>query len=297
MNKGKGTKRARNLGRPLCVVVCFTMLSVAAQAQQQTQTFVEKTTPLVQQFNQQSEDEEEKFIVSGRPGEADPAEFQKPGVLQVEYGIDASFRAEEFRSEQVAPLNLRFAASRRLLLSFAPDTLISRTDEDGERQTGVGDTRLGFQALALEDREGQPALAFAYYIKLPTASEAKSLGTGRVDHRIIALVSKKVGKTDIDFNVAFLNIGREDSDRRASGGQAALSFTRELNQQFSFVGEISGQSVEERLQRGIYALGALTYRVNRRVQLDGGLRFGIGAEAPRAGVFAGITVGIADFFK
>lgn len=40
---------------------------------------------------------EEELIKASRPDIADPAEFQPPGVLQIEYGIDATFRAEEFR--------------------------------------------------------------------------------------------------------------------------------------------------------------------------------------------------------
>lgn len=160
-----------------------------------------------------------------------------------------------------------------------------------QRQTGVGDTRLGAQVLAV-DGESHPALAFAYFVKLPSASETKQLGSGRVDHRVVALVSKNVGNTDIDVNAAYLNIGREDSDRRASGAQAALSVTRELTDKLSLIGEVSGQSEEDVLPRGLYPLGAFAIKVNERVQLDAGVRFGIGAEAPRVGAFAGVTFGI-----
>jgi hypothetical protein len=242
---------------------------------------------------QQSQGEEEELIKPSRPDLADPAEFHRPGVLQVEYGFDANFRAEEFRDQQRTPLTLRFAASRRLLLQLDLDAVISeRGEETRRRETGVGDTRLGAQVLAAEDGEGHPALAFAYFVKLPSANEDKQLGTGRFDHRVVALVSKKVGDTDVDFNVAYLNVGREDSGRRASGGQAALSFTRELNDKFGLVAEVAGQSEEDVLPRGIYPLGAFTVKVSERVQFDGGVRFGIGAEAPRVGVFAGITVGV-----
>jgi hypothetical protein len=246
---------------------------------------------------QQSSSEEEEFIQPTRPGIANPAEFQKPGVLQLEYGYDANFRADDFHTQQTAPLTLRFAASKRLLLDFNLDAPISETDEMGMRLTGVGDTRLGFQVLALEDAEQHPALAFAYYIKLPSASREKELGTGRIDHRIVALVSKKMGETDIDFNVAYLNVGREDSGRRASGGQAALSFSRKFENHFGFVAEVAGQSVDDVQPRGIFALGALTYKVNRRLQFDAGMRFGLNVEAPRLGVFTGLTLGVADFFK
>jgi hypothetical protein len=246
---------------------------------------------------QSSDDEEEKFIEPSRPNVANPAEFQKPGVLQVEYGYDANFRGEDFRWQQTVPLTVRFAAGKRLLFDFNIDTIISEKPEMQQRETGVGDTRVGVQVLALEDTERHPALAFAYYVKVPTASFEKELGTGRTDHKIVALLSKKVGETDIDFNVAYLNVGREENDRRASGGQAALSLTRKFKNNFGLIGELAGQSEDDILPCGIFALGAVTYKFNKRVQFDAGMRFGLNKEAPRVGVFAGITVGVADFFK
>jgi hypothetical protein len=241
--------------------------------------------------------EEEEFIKPSRPGLANPAEIQKAGVLQVEYGYDANFHSRELRTEQSAPLALRFAATSRLLIELDLDTFKSETDaETRVRETGVGDARIGMQAVILKDTAQHPALAFAYYVKLPTASEEKGLGTGRYDHKLIFLLSKKVGEVDFDFNGAYLNHGREDGQGRESGGQAAFSFAREFENNFGLEGELSGQSLDEAQPRGVYALGALTYKVNRRLQLDGGVRFGLTSDAPRAGVFAGMTVGIADFF-
>jgi hypothetical protein len=240
---------------------------------------------------------EEEFIKPSRPSLANPAEIHKAGVLQVEYGYEANFRSRELHTDQSAPLALRFAAAARLLLELDLDTFKSETDEATRvRETGVGDARVGLQIVALKDTARHPALAFAYYVKLPVASEEKELGTGRYDHKLVFLLSKKVGQVDLDFNGAYLNHGREDTQGRESGGQAAFSLSREFENNFGFVGEVSGQSLDEEQPRGVYTLTALTYKVNRRLQLDGGLRFGLTSDAPRVGVFAGMTVGIADFF-
>ena len=244
----------------------------------------------------QAQEEEEEFIKPSRPTVADPAEIQKAGVLQLEYGYDGNFRAKEFRSQQTAPLTLRFAAAERLLLHVDLDVVKSEADEQGAVTNGVGDTRLGFQAVALKETARHPALAFAYFVKLPSASEEKGLGTGRVDHRVVALLSKKFGQTDMDLNFAYLNVGREDSPRRASGGQAAVSFSREFENDFGVEGELAGQSLDDLQPRGLFALGALTYKVNRRLRLDAGMRFGLNPEAPRVGAFAGFTVGVANLF-
>jgi hypothetical protein len=240
--------------------------------------------------------EEEDFIKPARPGVAAPAEIQKPGVLQLEFGYDANFRARDFRTQQTLPLALRFAAASRVLLEVDLDTLKSETDRMGVRETGIGDTRVGVQIVALKDTEAHPALAFAYYAKLPSASAAKGLGTGRVDHKIILLLSKKFGETDVDFNGAYLIVGREMEAGWVTGGQAALSISREFENNLGFQAELSGQSKDDVLAPGVYALGALTYKANRRLIFDAGMRFGLSEDAPRVGVFAGMTVGVADFY-
>jgi len=239
----------------------------------------------------QQPQEEEDDIKPSRPTVANSAEIQKAGVLQVEFGYDSNFRGEEFRSQHSLPLALRFAASDRLLLEADLDAVKSETDEAGTRMTGVGDARLGFQLVALKEAGGRPALGFAYYVKLPSASEEKGLGTGRFDHALVGLLSKKFGQTDMDLNVAYLNVGREDGGRRASGGQAAVAFSREFENDFGVVGELSGQSLDDVQPRGVYALGALTYKVSGRLRLDAGARLGLNPEAPRFGLFAGMSVG------
>ncbi|MDT4954742.1 MAG: hypothetical protein QOJ02_2880 [Acidobacteriota bacterium] len=247
--------------------------------------------------SQSGKQEEEEYINPARPGVSNPAEFQKPGVLQIEYGYDASFRASNFRLQQTAPLALRFAATSRLLFELDLDTVNSQTDETRERMTGIGDTRIGFQLVALKDTEKHPALAFAYYAKLPSASTEKGLGTGRVDHKIVWLLSKKLGKTDVDFNAAYLIVGRERESGWVTGGQAALGLSREFENNFGFEAELSGQTKDDSQPVGLYALGALTYKVNRRLIFDSGMRFGLTHDAPRVGVFAGMTVGVADFYR
>ena len=278
----------------LLLLALVFLTSMRARAQQ---LIVPVTDQLPAAQVTQEEDEDEDFIVPARPGVSDPAEIQKAGVLQVEYGYDANFRAGDFRSQHSAPLSLRFAATSRLLLAANLDTVESELDESGVRMTGVGDASLGFQVVALKDTERHPALAFAYYVKLPTASEEKGLGTGRFDHKFITFVSKKFGSVDMDLNGALLVVGREDASGWVTGGQGALSISGEFENGFGLEGELSGQTKDDEQPKGVYALGAVTYKVNRRLSLDGGMRFGLTDDAPRFGVFAGIVVGVADLYR
>jgi hypothetical protein len=294
-NSGAHEKFRDKLSTLVLLVSLSFITATAANAQQ---LIIPITDALPSAADGQSKQEEdEDYIKPSRPSVSNPAEIQKAGVLQLEYGYDANFRAAEFRTQQAATLTLRFAASSRLLLETDIDTVMSEADETGTRMTGVGDTRIGFQVVALKDTERHPALAFAYYVKLPSASKEKMLGTGRFDHKFLALISKKFGSVDMDLNGALLIVGREDASGWITGGQGALSFSGEFENGVGLEGELSGQTKDDVQPKGLYALGAVTYKVNRRFTLDSGMRFGLTQASPRVGVFAGLTVGVADLYR
>lgn len=248
------------------------------------------------QAQDQSAPDEPDFIVPSRPTVSNPAEFQRPGVLQLEFGYSANFQAPGVSIEQDLPLALRFAVSRRLLLEFDGDSPSSQT-VDGVRTTGVGDTQVGVQVVLRHENESLPGVALAYYIKLPSASSAKGLGTGRVDHNFIALVSKKIGGATVDLNASYLLAGRITDGGHASSGQAALAASHDMTRRVGIQAEISGSSRNDAQAGAMFALGAATYQLNRRLVLDCGVRFGLSHDAPRNGFFAGMTVGIADLYK
>lgn len=243
-----------------------------------------------------SNDDAPDFIVPARPTVSNPAEFQRPGVLQLEYGFNTNRHAPGGASEEDTPLALRFAVSRRLLLELDTDSPLSQSS-GGARATGAGDTQLGAQiVLRHEDARG-PGVALAYYVKLPTASAAKGLGTGRFDHFALALISKKLGETVFDFNAIYLLAGRTTERGRASSAQAALAASRNVTRRFGLQGELSGLTRNDAQPGALFALGVVTYQLNRRLVIDCGLRSGLTPEAPRVGAVAGLTVGLAQLYR
>ena len=277
--------------------LCLSLLVLAAARGARAQTGVPFSGSLLGPAHaaqsQGGGGEDEDDVKPSRPGVASPAEIQKPGVLQLEVGYDANLRARDVRAEQTLPLTLRYAATKRVLLQLDFDAVKSETDEATRVSlTGVGDTRVGLQLVALEDTDEHPALAFAYFVKIPTADGDKGLGTGRFDHKLVGLLSKKVGETDIDFNVAYLLVGEEGREGWEHGGQGALSVSRDFENNFGVEAELSGQSHDDVQPRGVFALGAVRYKASRRLFFDAGARFGLNPEAPRVGLFAGMTVGL-----
>jgi hypothetical protein len=247
------------------------------------------------QAQDQGASSEPDFIVPSRPTVSNPAEFQKPGVLQLEVGYNANFHAPGVHLQQDMPLALRFAVNRRVLLEFDGDSPISQTVA-GVRTTGAGDSQLGIQVVLQPEKESRPGFSIAYYIKLPTADSAQGLGTGRVDHNFIALVSKTIGGTTLDFNATLLFSGRTTGNGHASSSQGALAASHKLIKRMELQGELSGYSRNDSQSGAILALGAVTYQVNRRLVLDSGSRFGLTHDAPRSGLFAGLTLGLGDLY-
>ena len=247
------------------------------------------------QAGAKDDDDEPDFIVPARPTVSNPAEFQRPGVLQLEYGFNANQHAPGDESEQDAPLALRFAVSRRLLVELDTDSPFSQT-QGGTRETGAGDTQLGAQAVLRHEDAHGPGFALAYYLKLPTASAAKGLGTGRFDHYALALLSRKLGETTLDFNAVYLLAGRTTGPGRASSAQAAFAASRDVTKRLGLQGELSGMTRNDAQAGAAFALGVVTYQLNRRLVFDGGVRAGLTPEAPRVGVVAGLTVGLARLY-
>ncbi len=274
----------KNLSIALSIFTFLMLSAIAANAQ----TATPSPTP---------EDDEPDFIVPSRPTVSNPAEFQKPGVLQVEFGYNGNFRSTDFKSQADFPLALRFALNRRILLELDTDSPFTQKDYGNFRQTGAGDTQIGIQAVLQPENKTRLGIALAYYVKLPTASAEKNLGTGRVDHNFSGLFSKKLDKTTIDFNAIYLLAGRTSSDGHVSSGQGAFAVTQAITKKFGLQGEVSGFSRNDEQNGAMFALGVATYQINKRVSFDGGVRFGLTKNAPNYGFVGGITVGVANLYR
>lgn len=246
-------------------------------------------------FANAQQDDEDEYLSPVRPTISDSGKIQKKGVLQIEYGIDTDFRAPDYLNRQTTPLGIYYAVNRRLRLDLEIETVTSQKLLG--RETGIGDVTLGFKTLLRTDPDKHLAIGIAYDVKLPAANANKNLGTGRVDHDVRVIFDRAYGKNDFIANFAYLNIGRDDSFKRASGGQVVLAYERELPKKIGLQFELIGNSVNESPARGIYTLAALTYKIGKRFVFDFGVRPGFGKDAPKFNVFGGITIGAGNLLK
>lgn len=232
-----------------------------------------------------------------RPSVSNPADFNTPGLLQVEYGYGGYFRGNGFRSQQAGNLTVTYAATERIGFEFDFDTVSSERDLQLFRSTGVGDSRLGVQIDIADETKRLPSFAVSYFAKLPTASVAKDLDTGRVDHAFSLLFSKKVGKFDIDFNSGLLVVGKQSEKGSVTGGQFAFGVSRDLTEKVNFQAEIFGESKDADEPQGLFTAGIFTYQLNKKASFNAGLKFGLTPASPRLGITFGFAFQIAKLFK
>ncbi len=283
--------------RSIYLFAWIILLAIGAAAQQPLPT--PSPTPKKESETKKIEKEiEDVFrIKSRRPSVSNPADFNTPGVLQIEYGYGGYYRGNGFRSQHAGTLTVSFAATERIGLEFDIDTISSEQDRQFFRTTGVGDSRLGVQFDIADESKNSPSFAVSYFAKLPTASAAKNLGTGRVDHIISTLFSKKVGKFDVDFNLGLLINGRQGEKGFVTGGQFAFGISRDITKKFSLQTEIYGESKDSGEPQGLFAAGIADYQLNEKFSLNGGLNFGLTKNSPRIGLVFGVSYKFGTIFK
>src|SRR5205823_803493 len=119
-------------------------------------------------------------IQPNRPTVANSAGIARAGTLQLELGFSGYRHASRLHDQWSVPAALRYSAGSRVQLSADVETYKRLSPHEGVSETGVGDTWVGAKAVAVEDAKARPGVAVGYFAKLPTASQSKGLGTGRV---------------------------------------------------------------------------------------------------------------------
>lgn len=229
-----------------------------------------------------------------RPTVANPADITQYGVLELEYGWNRVWPGGGAREYDFGGL-LKFGLLCDVELRWTSTNFLSQSDAAGT-QSGFGDNWLGPQIRVYRQTAHVPTLAVSYAVKIPSASEAQGLGSGRVDHSFSFLASKDVKDFHFDFNSNWYLIGRANGFDRNE--LLTLSLSHPLHGGLGITAEFYG---ETRLNSGTPAfasnLWALTYKFAPRLVVDGGIDVGLTSAAPNKRVFAGVTYSIANLYS
>jgi hypothetical protein len=108
--------------------------------------------------------------------------------------------------EMAVPLLLEYGVSARLELLVEPVPYTEIRPSVGRHATGPGDIEATATFGLLTERGAAPALALAAEVKIPTANDVL-IGTGRADYTTYLIASKRLGRLDTHYNVAYSIIG------------------------------------------------------------------------------------------
>jgi len=211
-------------------------------------------------------------------------------LLQVEFGYDGNFKAPDLTRDQSATLTAVLTPTSHLALQADFDVWAAqRIPQQRQSFRGHGDTHLSVQATLRTARLGQVGVGMAYDVKVPTASP-DSLGSGRVDHRLLGLLSHTTRRFTVD-----LTVGIDANGRSAGldwGAEGALTLTVPVLPKATTHVAWSGQTVDTDQPAGHYFSGGITWQLNALFALDVGGRIGLSSNAPSFGLTAGLSAAV-----
>src|SRR5713226_990586 len=232
--------------------------------------------------------------VRGRAKRVAPAQNGPPiGTTTITYGVsvnDHPRHAREGTPKRKGTLGLTIRIAPQFVFGITLDTFSSKKRSDGSYVTGLGNTTPSLKYEALDDNKKHPSVSFSYSITLPTASVAKTLGSGRVDHKIIGDLGKKVGDTSLGLSLGYLFAGRKGQPGFSKTGLVVLSLAHPLGKRFTSKNEIDLASRADKTPSEIFALNQIVYNVNATFSLRAGLRTGITPNSPRIGFTGGVII-------
>jgi hypothetical protein len=231
-----------------------------------------------------------------RPTVANPADITQYGVLELEYGWDHGWPASGQRFTDAGGL-LKFGLLCDVELRWTTTSFLSQTDSM-ETQSGFGDNWFGPQVRIYKQTRRVPSIAVSYAAKIPSASAARGLGSGRVDHEITLLFSKDLFGVHFDLNASEFFLGRVGATGFDHTSQFNIAFGHSLYKTLQIQGEFYGNTRQNSSTPGfVSGLSALVWNITPRLEVDGGVDSGMTFGAPRLRVFAGFTYAIANLYR
>jgi len=184
--------------------------------------------------------------------------------------------------------------THRLNVEIDNDNFVTSKTKTNPRKTGVGDTTIyiGDDLLVEEKDKSRPAISISYGIKLPTASAAKGLGSGEVDHTFSGSVIKTFQeKNRLEFDVGDNMAGRTNTTGFDHFPFAGGSFERALGEKrkYTLHFEVGGDFATSKAHADMYSLDYLRTKLPHHLSLKTGMRFGLTPNVSRAGLFVGIS--------
>jgi hypothetical protein len=230
-----------------------------------------------------------------RPDVTNGTHIVGTGLLQIEFGGMFAHGPGAFDSAFGSPFTARVGLLDWLEARIGTDGLLTQEDASG-RATGVGNTQLGAKLRLWADPGGVPVLSILPTINVPTASAEKGLGSGKADFTLALLTGTDLGRrAHVDVNYGIGAIGSDDDRARFVQHLVSVSASDAISDNWNPYIEVFWFSRQDAGGSSVTSIdGGAIYQIGSRYALDGGLQFGITANAPRFAVFGGVSFIVGD---
>jgi hypothetical protein len=229
-----------------------------------------------------------------RPDRANSLDTVAPGMAQIESGLvflrDAS--GDRPMRRLTAEGSLRLGITETFELDGVGDLFVRERGE-GQGTSGVGDAALAAKWRLLDAEGWRPGFGLLPFVKFPTASHAKGLGTGRMDFGgFLGLGQDLPGDVHLDLNVGLAALG-------LAAPPGGLFLQRSLAASFSWVAvewvtpfwEIFYDSRDR--PAGRHSVGTdfgFVFFLHQRIALDVAGEVGLAGNTPDWALRAGVTL-------
>jgi len=223
-----------------------------------------------------------------RPLFSTSAGLAEPGVLELEFGAQKIYNQDRCEDSYFpTQFNLGVCEWFDFRLGWSGPTL--RKDSQGEVHGGGGDPVFGGQVLALKQETSGLDLGLAYWHKLPRASVAKGIGSGRHDDTLLVTASRTCGRWAFDFNAGANWVGRPKGEGRVRQGAASFSVTCGVAPCWNLTLDTYVLAGTELGPRAVSSILALSRDITPNLCVDVGIEAGLTAGAPRMSLNAGLV--------
>lgn len=170
------------------------------------------------------------------------------------------------------------------LIDGVPTPTGERSSLVRETQSGVGDTLVRGRIHLLEGSEGLPAITPFVKVKIPTARENLSLGTGKTDYGFGVEVDKQVSRVllfgDLSYTVTGKVVGLDLQNREGGsfgvGGKVSQPMTLSALVDWRRSIIVGNQNPTE-------LVGVIAYRLSPTVTVSPNVYFGLNNASPAVG--------------
>ena len=231
-----------------------------------------------------------------RPTSSTSTDTTQCGVLEFVTGPERIWAGHGVHQDGMAP-SVQFGLTPKLDLHYARATYFRLGNNPGPL-SGQGDTFLGARYRFSKQSRLVPSFGTFYTLKVPTASVAKNLGTGRYDHQFMLIVSKDVARLHVDFDVMPNLVGRPDVPGFDKSTSLVLSGGVALPRHLNFsTSVLRSSALNADTPSFVSTSTGLLWQVRPRLILDVGMNEGLTTNAPRKRLCFGFTYAPANLYS